>query len=150
MKSKRPASGGRGEIAAPLFVAATGVLHPTPVLMVMPDDSGAGKIPQEFAGKLGMVEAFPNVPKESAGFGGATKIIDSEDLLKLLNTDPKEHVDARDVSYRAVDGFPLSTTTIGTRATGSAGAVAVRTEDRVGARSRATTRPRIRARSTGC
>jgi hypothetical protein len=81
-------------IAAPI-VAASGVLHPTPVLMVMPDDSALGKFRKEFAGKLGMVEAFPNVPKESAGFGGATKIIDSEDLLKLLNTDPKEHVDVR-------------------------------------------------------
>jgi len=82
------------EIAAPI-VEASGVLHPTPVLMVMPDDSALGKFRDDFAGKLGMVEAFPNVPKEAAGFGGATKIIDSEDLLKLLNTDSKEHVDAR-------------------------------------------------------
>ncbi|MEP6493532.1 MAG: hypothetical protein ABJF01_12685 [bacterium] len=81
-------------MAAPL-VAAGDVLHPTPVLMVMPDDSALGKFRGDFAGKLGMVEEYPNVPKKSAGFGGATKIIDSEELLKLLNTDPKEHIDAR-------------------------------------------------------
>ena len=71
------------------------MLHPTPIAHVMPDDSALGKFRKEFAGKLGMIEEFPNVPKESAGFGGATKIIDSQELLKLLNTDPKDHVDAR-------------------------------------------------------
>jgi hypothetical protein len=84
------------EVAAPI-VEATGVLHATPKLFVMPDDSALGKFHDDFAGKLGMVEEYPHVPEkgEGAGFAGATKIIDSGDLLKLLNTNAKEHVDAR-------------------------------------------------------
>jgi hypothetical protein len=80
-------------IAAPI-VEASGILHPTAVLMVMTDDSALGKFGGEFVGRLGMIEEYPNVPKHGPGFGGATKIIDSEALLKLLNSDAREHVDA--------------------------------------------------------
>lgn len=82
------------EIAAPIL-EATGVLHPTAVLFVMPDDPALGPFRTDFAGRLGMIEAFPNVPKNAAGFAGATKIIDSPELLALLDQDAKEHVDAR-------------------------------------------------------
>lgn len=153
---------GAAELAAPILVA-TGVLHPTAVLMWMPDDPALGEFRADFANKLGMIEEFPNVPKseteiankeaegkgekgvkddkaekaeklekkdkeaagklardtadlkpdtakkennekkekaknegeKAPGFAGATKIIDSPELLKLLNTDAKEHVDAR-------------------------------------------------------
>ena len=81
------------EISAPIL-EATGVLHPTAVLVVMPDDSALGKFRADFAGRLGMIEEYPNVPKGAAGFGGATKIIDTPELLVLLNKNPKEHVDA--------------------------------------------------------
>ena len=83
-----------GAVTAPL-VKASGVLHPTPMLVVMPDDSALGKFHDEFAGKLGMVEEYPHVPDKGPGFAGATKIIDSEELLKLLSTNAKEHIDAR-------------------------------------------------------
>lgn len=82
------------EISAPIL-EASGVMHPTAVLVVMPADSSLGKYSADFAGRLGMIEEYPNVPKNSPGFGGATKIIDSDELLKLMNTDAKEHVDAR-------------------------------------------------------
>ena len=82
------------EISAPIL-EATGVLHPTATLVVMPDDPMLGKYRADFAGRLGMIEEYPNVPKESRGFAGATKIIDSEELLRLMNADAKEHVDAR-------------------------------------------------------
>jgi len=82
------------EITAPIL-EASGVLHPTAVLVVMPDDPALGKFRADFAGRLGMIEEYPNVPKGSPGFGGATKIIDSDELLHLLNTDAKQHVDAR-------------------------------------------------------
>ena len=85
---------GGGAVTAHL-VKASGVLHPTPMLVVMPDDSALGKFHDDFAGKLGMVEEYPHVPEKGPGFGGATKIIDSEELMKLLNTNPKEHIDAR-------------------------------------------------------
>ena len=83
------------EVAARI-VKATGILHPTPVLMLMPDDTALGKFHDDFAGKLGSVEEYPNVPEKGGkGFGGAAKIIDSQELLKLLNTDAKERPNAR-------------------------------------------------------
>jgi hypothetical protein len=82
------------QIAAPI-VEAAGVLHQTPVFMVMPDDSALGKFRKEFAGRLGIMVNFPKLPKHGLGLGGATKIIDSPELLKLLNADAREHVDAR-------------------------------------------------------
>jgi hypothetical protein len=82
------------EISAPIL-DATGVLHPTATLVVMPDDPMLGKFRADFAGRLGMIEEYPNVPKESRGFAGATKIIDSEELLRLMNADAKAHIDAR-------------------------------------------------------
>ena len=80
-------------MSAPI-VDAVGVLHPTPHLTVMADDSALGKFRHDFGGRLGMIEEYPNVPKDKKGFGGASKIIDSEELKKLLDTDPAEHVDA--------------------------------------------------------
>jgi hypothetical protein len=92
VSAMHPAS---AEIAAPI-VEAAGVLHATATLYVMPNDPALGEYRRDFAGKLGEIERFPNVPKESTdGFAGASKIIDSRELLKLLNTEAKEHVDAR-------------------------------------------------------
>ena len=81
-------------MTAPL-AAASGVLHPTAVLMVLPDDSMLGESRAEFAGRLGMLEQFPNVPKDGPGFGGARSIIDSDSLLARLNADASEQVNAR-------------------------------------------------------
>jgi hypothetical protein len=78
-----------------LIVEASGILHPTAILMVMGNDSALGKYHGDFADRLGMIEEFPNVPKDGIGFGGTTKIIDSPELLHLLNTDARQHVDAR-------------------------------------------------------
>ena len=82
------------EIAAPI-VEAAGVLHPVATIVMMPDDARLGDFQKEFAGTLGMIEELPKSPKEGTGFGGATKIIESPELLKHLETDPKDHVDSR-------------------------------------------------------
>lgn len=71
---------------------AAGVLHPTPRLAVMPDDPALGEFQKDFAGRLGMVEEFPSVPASGTGFARAVKIIESEELLHLLNTDPATRV----------------------------------------------------------
>ena len=70
-----------------------GVLHPEPRLFVMPDDPALGEFRADFAGRLGMVEEFPSVPESGRGFARAVKIIESEDLLILLNADPATRVD---------------------------------------------------------
>ncbi len=85
---------GAAEVAAPI-VEAAGVLHPVATIVVMPDDPTLGEYRKEFAGKLGMIEELPKSSKESTGFGGATKVIESPELLKQLETDPKDHVDSR-------------------------------------------------------
>jgi hypothetical protein len=92
VSSQHPAA---AQVAAPI-VEAAGVLHATATLMVMPNDPALGEYRRDFAGRLGEIEPFPSVPKDSKeGWAGASKIIDSPDLLKLLNTEAKEHVDAR-------------------------------------------------------
>jgi hypothetical protein len=80
-------------VAARLLDAA-GVLHATPVLAVMPDDSLLGEFRKEFAGRLGMLEESPGKPRHHSGFAGAVAIIDSDTLLALLNRDPEERIDA--------------------------------------------------------
>jgi hypothetical protein len=81
-------------LAAP-FVQAAGVLHTTPELVVMPNDTVLGAFRHEFAGKLGAIEVVPTKLEDAPGFADAVEIIDSDSLLKLLNDDPREHVDAR-------------------------------------------------------
>ena len=82
-------------LIAPAFLDAAGIPHASPILVVMPDDERLGKFRKDFAGMLGMIEEYPNVPDDAPGFAGALKIIDSENLLKRLNEDPTERIDAR-------------------------------------------------------
>jgi hypothetical protein len=82
-------------VMAPPLLEAVGVLHPTPILVQMPDDEALGEFRKDFAGKLGTIEAYPTVPQDAPGFANAVDIIDSEDLLERINEDPSERVDAR-------------------------------------------------------
>jgi len=74
---------------------AVGILHPTGRLAVMPDDPILGEFRKEFAGMLGEIEIHPAVPKDAPSFAGADKIIDAEEFLKEINSDPFDQVDAR-------------------------------------------------------
>jgi hypothetical protein len=84
-----------GAIAAAPMQAVAGVIHPTPVVAMMPDDPILGEFRKEFAGMLGELEERPEVPKDGTGFAGASKIIGSDTLLGRINTDAKTQVDAR-------------------------------------------------------
>ena len=81
-------------VTAPILEAA-GVLHVTPTLVVMPDDPLLGEFRADFAGRLGVIEQYPSTPEHVAGFAGAVEIIDSEELLALLDHDSRQRVDAR-------------------------------------------------------
>ena len=110
-----------GAIIADGFLTAANVLHPTPKLVVLPDDEALGKYRKDFSGKLGWIEPFPNVPERStwiagagvdnaparpSGFGGAIEIIDSDSLRALLDASPDDRVDARAyLRARLVDMF---------------------------------------------
>ena len=72
----------------------------------MPDDPRLGEFRNEYAGRLGLLEEFPNKPKDQPGFAGASDIIDSEDLLKLINPSPENRIDARRLAAaRLMDMF---------------------------------------------
>ena len=83
-----------GAIAAAPMQAEAGVLHPAPVVAMMPDDPVLGEFRKEFAGMLGELEEYPHVPKDGPGFAGAAKIFGSDTLLDRINTDPRAQVDA--------------------------------------------------------
>ena len=79
VSSSHPSAG----LIVPVLLEAAGVLHETPVLVVMPDDPALGKFRKEFAHRLGrccrsfLVAHLSRIP----GFAGATDIIDSDTLL---------------------------------------------------------------------
>lgn len=77
------------------ILAAAGVLHPTPLLFVMPDDPLLGEFRNDFAGVLGTMEERPGTPDNAPGFAGAVKIINSKDLLERINRNPENRIDAR-------------------------------------------------------
>lgn len=81
-------------IAKPIQSAA-GLLHPNPVLVVMPDSPLLGEFREDFAGKLGTIEEHASMPDEGRGLGGSVDIIDSDELLEKLNESPGTRVDAR-------------------------------------------------------
>lgn len=91
-------------LAAEPMEDAAEVLHPTGRLAVMPDDPILGDFRKEFAGTLGEIEQRPTVPKDGPAFAGASKIIGAEELLKEINSDPFDQVDARKMlSARLLD-----------------------------------------------
>ena len=85
---------GSAMVAAELL-DAVGILHVTPRLFVMPDDPLLGEFREEFAGELGMLEAYPNKPDNAPGFGGAIEVIDTDSLMPLLDRNPAERINAR-------------------------------------------------------
>ncbi len=95
-----------GAVVAAALLDAAGLLHVTPILAVMPDDSLLGEFREEFAGRLGMIEAYPNKPEDAPGFAGATAIIESEDLRSRLDQDPGFRIDSRALlTARLMDMF---------------------------------------------
>ena len=93
VSAMHPAAG----VMTPPLAAAGGVLHPTPMLAVLPDDAVLGEARAEFAGQLGMLERVPTVPKNGPGFANAAAIIESDSLLRLLNASVHERVNQRSV-----------------------------------------------------
>lgn len=94
-KDEGSASHPTGFRAAIPMEDAAEVLHPSGRLAVMPDDPILGKFRKEFAGMLGEIEQRPTGPKDGPVFASATKVIGSEALLKEINSDPFDQVDAR-------------------------------------------------------
>ncbi|MBI4539378.1 MAG: BamA/TamA family outer membrane protein [Gemmatimonadetes bacterium] len=82
-------------VVAPLL-AATGILHASPQLLLMPDDERLGLYGDEFAGMLGLFEARPDEgPADSPGFQEFDKIVSTENLFERLEPSPRQRVHAR-------------------------------------------------------
>ena len=81
-------------VAAPL-VDAAGVLHATPQLAVMPNDERLGRFRERFINQLALIEAYPTKRQDGPGFRGAVDVIDSEELIPLLDSLPTNRVDER-------------------------------------------------------
>lgn len=75
---------------------ATGLHHPRPRLVVMPDDKLLGEFRTEFAGVLGTFEERPGRDFDATSESpGATQTSSSDRLFERLQEDPATVVDAR-------------------------------------------------------
>ncbi|MEP7346310.1 MAG: BamA/TamA family outer membrane protein, partial [Gemmatimonadaceae bacterium] len=86
--------------AASLVVARlldeTGIHHPRPRLMVMPNDTLLGEFRGDFAGVLGAIEERPGTYfDDSPESSGATDVISTERLFERLRRNSTNVVDAR-------------------------------------------------------
>ena len=83
-----------GLVAAPI-VDAAGVLHATPQFTAMPNDTVLREFREEFIRQLATIEEYPTKPDDAPGFAGAVDVIDSEDLIPLLDSTSAHRVDDR-------------------------------------------------------
>jgi hypothetical protein len=80
------------------LLEAVDVLHPEPQLMVIPDDPRLGEFREEFAGMLVLFEERPDdLPDGEAGFGGSTRIVQTDDLFDELEDHASDRVDAEEL-----------------------------------------------------
>jgi hypothetical protein len=82
--------------AAASMLAAAETLHPTPTIVMMPDDTILEQFRKDFAGVLGEIEEYPAAPKEGTAFANAGEIIDSDELLERMNKNSETQPDARE------------------------------------------------------
>jgi hypothetical protein len=87
MASGHPAA----HVIVPGLLAAAGVLHSEPRLVVIPDDSSLGQYRAEFANVVGDIEMWTG----SKGFAGSTETIDGEEMWKRLRKSPEVRADSR-------------------------------------------------------
>lgn len=92
-------------VLAPAILDGAGLVHPTPQLVVLPDDEASlGEFRKDFAGRLGTLEEHVSDGDVAPLFGNAVQIIDSEHLIKRMNASPGRHIDAREMlKARLVD-----------------------------------------------
>ena len=95
-----------GVLAAELLEIA-GILHVTPVVMVMPDDPALGEYREQFAGMLGSLEVRANENRNmEIAFSGALSITASDKLYERINRSPSHRINREQfLKARLVDLF---------------------------------------------
>jgi hypothetical protein len=85
-----------GELVLGPLLAAAGIPHIEPRLVVLPDHPLLGEFRGEFAGMLGTLLEAPSAEAPvSAGFSGFSKVLNSEKLMKLLDESAEHRIDER-------------------------------------------------------
>jgi hypothetical protein len=85
-----------GALAVAPLMQAAGVLHTTPFLVVMPDDSLLGEFRETFAGVPGSFEEYPRPAGDgNPGFRGATEIINGAEMWRHMDESPATRPDSR-------------------------------------------------------
>ncbi len=89
----------------PVILDAVDVLHNVPKIIVIPDDPILGEYQKQFAGQVGTIEEWPNEGRNNTpGFAGATEILSTAELERVLRSDPAERVDVHNfLTARLVD-----------------------------------------------
>lgn len=81
---------------APLVVdrlaIAVGLPHPTPHLVVLPDDSTLGEFQKDFRGQMGIIEDRIGGPGVNGSWNGALEIIDSDSLERRTTASADDRV----------------------------------------------------------
>jgi hypothetical protein len=80
-------------LAAPLMAAA-GILHTNPRLVVLPDVADLGEFRERFAGTLGFIEERA-ITEHAVPFAGAAEIIDGDEIFERVQQSSRDRVDAR-------------------------------------------------------
>ena len=75
---------------------AAGIPHVKHRIVLLPDDERLGEFRQEFAGMLGTLEEDPSIePPVTPGFSGFDRLVDTDELERILDADASERVDSR-------------------------------------------------------
>jgi hypothetical protein len=81
-------------VSPPVILDAVNIVHPTPALVMMPDDPRLGEHRSEFAGVVGTIEEYPAKKSGAVWPSNALDIIDSDELLNRINRSPSNQIDA--------------------------------------------------------
>jgi len=92
-------------LMVPPLLDAIEALHVDPRLYRLADDPRLGVYRDSMAGMLGTMELKANeAPNDKPGFAGSTKIVDSEDLIKELQSSRANRFDEQDfLAQRLID-----------------------------------------------
>lgn len=92
-----------GAMATDKMLDELEILHPHPVLYVLPPDDKLGPFKDDYANLLGMLEESPKSPNERcSGFGGSDEVLRSYKLFRKLYEDQQHRVDQDDFALAKV------------------------------------------------
>lgn len=85
-----------GVLVADALAAAAGLLHTDKKFVVLPDDPALGEFRKEFGGMLGILEESARIePPVTPGYERMTRLVEGEEILKIVDASADERVDAR-------------------------------------------------------